>query len=58
MTKKTDSNYGDLFDFKELERLLGAKMLADIFLGVKGRKKDNYYPEVFNLFHQYFLKHA
>jgi hypothetical protein len=55
---ETILNYSDLYDFKELERLVGTKRLANVFLGVKGRKKGNYFPEVFNFFHQYFLKNA
>lgn len=55
---ETILNYGTLEEFKELEKLVGVKKLSSIFLGVEGRKKGNYYPEIFNFFYLYFVKHA
>jgi hypothetical protein len=55
---ETILNYGTLDEFKELERLIGLKELSEIFMSLKGRKKTNYYPEVYNFFYLYFKKYA
>jgi len=51
-------NYGTIKDFKELERLMGKANLSKIFLNIDGRKKMNFYPEIYNFFYQYFKKYA
>lgn len=43
-------NYGDLEQVKKLFLILGGRRLKEIFLGLKGRQKMNYYPEVLNFF--------
>ena len=55
---ETILNYGTLQEFKELEKLMGQQKLSTVFMGVKGRKIMNYYPEVYNFFYLYFSKHA
>ncbi len=55
---ETILNYGTLNEFKDLEKLMGQQKLSTIFLGVEGRKKTNYYPEVYNFFYLYFKNHA
>ncbi|MDO9154335.1 MAG: hypothetical protein Q7U47_11665 [Paludibacter sp.] len=51
-------NYGTLNDFIQLKRLLGINYLSNIFFGLEGRKKMNYYPEIYNFFYLYFGKYA
>ena len=55
---ETILNYGTLNEYRELEKLMGIKKLSHVFMGIEGRKKLNYYPEVYNFFYQYFKKHA
>ncbi|MFA5329286.1 MAG: hypothetical protein WC384_15945 [Prolixibacteraceae bacterium] len=47
---ETILNYGSLEDFKELVRLVGIKHLFAIFFSLQGRKKLNYYPEIYHFF--------
>lgn len=51
---ETILNYAELDTIKELFSLLGLEEAARIFHGAKGRKKLNYYPEVYNFFYLYF----
>jgi negative regulator of genetic competence, sporulation and motility len=51
-------NYGTLEDVKELFRIMGIKETARVFYQAEGRKKLNYYPEVYNFFDLYFKKYA
>ena len=53
---ETILNHGTLQDFNELKSLMGEEYLSSIFLGLRGRKKMNYYPEIYNLFYLYFTK--
>lgn len=55
---ETILNYGGLDDFKELKDLLGKDYMSKVFLGLEGRKKLNYFPEVYNYFNLYFTRHA
>ena len=55
---ETILNYGTLNEYKDMEKLMGIKKLSDVFMGIEGRKKLNYYPEVYNFFYLYFKKHA
>ena len=50
-------NYGSLEDIKTLFRLMGKAEIAKIFFNAKGRRKLNYFPEVYNYFSLYFKKH-
>ena len=50
-------NYGSLEDVKELFRIIGIKEAARVFYSAEGRKKLNYYPEVYNFFDLYFKKY-
>ena len=47
---ETILNYGDLQTVKELINILGFDRLAEIFSGLEGRKKLNYYPEIYHFF--------
>jgi hypothetical protein len=55
---ETILNYGTLNDYKDLEKLMGIKEISSVFESIKGRKKLNYYPEIYNFFYQYFNKNA
>jgi hypothetical protein len=55
---ETFLNYGDLNAIKKLFQVVGIRNVADIFFGVTGRKKLNYYPEIRNYFTLYFQRHA
>jgi hypothetical protein len=47
---ETIFNYGDLEDIKNLITIIGTDKLSQVFYGLKGRKKLNYYPEIYNFF--------
>ena len=47
---ETILNYGDMDAVRTLFKLLDIKNVAKIFFSVKGRKKLNYYPEVYSYF--------
>lgn len=51
-------NYGSLEDIKTLFKILGTEETARIFFRAKGRRKLNYFPEVYNYFSLYFRKYA
>jgi hypothetical protein len=47
---ETILNYGDIEAVKQLINILGTDRMAEIFSGLKGRKKLNYYPEIYHFF--------
>ncbi len=47
---ETILNYGELSDFKELIQVVGFKQIVKVFSELQGRKKLNYYPEIYNFF--------
>jgi hypothetical protein len=55
---ETIMNYGTLDDFKALLSLRGKKELSRSFFNAKGRKKLNYFPEIYNFFSLYLKKNA
>jgi hypothetical protein len=55
---ETILNYGTLDDVRNLFKLVGVKETAEVFFSAEGRKKLNYYPEVYNYFSLYFKKYA
>ena len=55
---ETILNYGDLQAVKQLISLLGYDRLNEIFSGLDGRKKLNYYPEIYHFFSLLLTKHA
>ena len=55
---ETILNYGDLQSVKQLINILGFDRLAEIFSGLEGRKKLNYYPEIYHFFSILVKKHA
>ncbi len=55
---ETILNYGTMDDVKNLLKILGIKETSRIFFSAEGRKKLNYYPEVYNFFSLYFKRYA
>jgi len=55
---ETILNYGDMNTIKSLISILGIKEISRIFFNAKGRKKLNYYPEIYNLFSLLFTKYG
>jgi hypothetical protein len=55
---ETMLNYGNLEAVKKLFAVMGTKKVAEVFFGMQGRKKMNYFPEIYNFFSLYFNKHA
>ncbi len=51
-------NYGSLDEVKKLIRIMGTKEVAQIFFNAKGRKRLNYYPEIYNFFSLVFSRYA
>jgi len=55
---ETMLNYGSLEQIQTLFDLVGIKNVAKIFKNMTGRKKLNYFPQVWNYFNLYFDKYA
>ena len=55
---ETILNYGSMEDVKKLIKILGIKEMAKVFFNATGRKKLNYYPEIYNYFKLFFRKYA
>ena len=51
-------NYGTLDDYMELKDILTPRRLAKVFFSATGRKADNYFPEIRNLFSLALAKYA
>jgi hypothetical protein len=55
---ETILNYGDINTVKKLCKLMGIKEMARVFFSATGRKKLNYYPEIYNFFDLFFKEYA
>jgi negative regulator of genetic competence, sporulation and motility len=55
---ETILNYGDLKDINELINIMGINNVATTFFKTEGRKKLNYYPEIYNFFNLVFNKYV
>ena len=55
---ETILNYGDMDAVRELFKVMGLKNAANVFFGAAGRKKMNYYPEIYHFFSLLFKRHA
>lgn len=55
---ETILNYGDLQAVKQLINIMGFDRLNEIFTGLDGRKKLNYYPEIYHFFSLLLNKYA
>lgn len=51
-------NYGDMDAVKDLFRVLGVDKAAEAFYMATGRRKLNYYAEIYNFFDLYFKRNA
>ena len=51
-------NYGTMEDVRELFRVMGLQRVAEVFKGMTGRKKMNFYPEIWNFFNLVFTRYA
>ena len=51
-------NYGTLAEVHNLFEVVGIRNVADVFWGMTGRKKLNYFPEIHHYFDIYFQKYA
>jgi hypothetical protein len=55
---ETVFNSGSLDDIRQLINILGMEQLSVIFFRTKGRKRLNYYPEIYNFFSLLVKKYA
>lgn len=55
---ETILNYGTFDDIRTLMKIMGKDEISKIFLNSTGRKKLNYYPEIYNFFSLYFRRNA
>ena len=55
---ETILNYGDLNAIRQLANIIGINKLANIFFNLEGRKKLNYYPEIYHFFSLILKKYA
>ena len=55
---ETILNYGTLNEIRTLIRIMGVQKISQIFFSAKGRKKLNYYPEIYNFFSLVFSRYA
>jgi len=51
-------NYGDLEAIQKLIKLMGIKKVSSVFFNAKGRKKLNYFPEIYHFFSLFFTRYA
>jgi hypothetical protein len=55
---ETILNYGTWEEVHNLFKIMGLQQVATIFWGMTGRKKLNFFPEIYNYFNLYFQKYA
>jgi len=55
---QTILNEGTWNDVLELFQVVGKESVATTFFAAKGRMKNNYYPEIYNLFYHVLKKNA
>ena len=55
---ETMLNYGSLEQIQTLFDLMGMREAAEIFRNMTGRKKMNFFPQVWNFFDLYFKKNV
>ncbi len=51
-------NYGSLDAVRKLFSIMGIDNVATVFTGMQGRKKLNFYPEIYNYFSLIFKRYA
>ena len=55
---ETIFNYGDMDAVLKMFELLGINYVARLFFNLEGRKRLNYYPEIYNYFSLLLKKYA
>ncbi|MFZ0280005.1 MAG: hypothetical protein WAL29_00025 [Bacteroidales bacterium] len=55
---ETILNYGSLDDIRTLMSIMGKKEMSRILNSATGRKRMNYFPEIYNFFSLYFKRNA
>jgi len=55
---ETILNYGDINAIRKMCSLMGKREVARVFFQAEGRKKLNYYPEIYNFFELCFTRNA
>jgi len=55
---ETILNYGEINDVRTLFEIMGIEQLSDIFHHIKGRRKLNYFPEIYNFYSNLIVKYA
>lgn len=55
---ETIFNYGNINDVKKLIDIMGIDKLSEVFAGLHGRKKLNFYPEMYNFFSMLIKRYA
>ena len=55
---ETILNYGDINDVRSLFKIIGLEQLSKVFYNIKGRKKLNYYPEIYNFYSNLIQRYA
>ncbi|MDX2195240.1 MAG: hypothetical protein NW207_02390 [Cytophagales bacterium] len=51
-------NYGDTDAVRELFEVVGLEQVRNILENTEGRKKGNYFPDIYNFFLIYTKRHA
>jgi hypothetical protein len=51
-------NYGSLKQIQTLIKIMGIEEISRVFFNATGRKKLNYYPEIYNFFELFLKKNA
>ncbi len=55
---ETILNYGSLENSLQLINIMGEEYVLNKLANIKGRKKNNYYPEIYNFFMLYLKNHV
>ena len=55
---ETILNYGSMDEIKSLIKIMGISEISRIFSSARGRKKLNYFPEIYNFFSLFFKRNA
>lgn len=55
---ETILNYGSMDDVRKILKIIGMKEMSRIFFNADGRKKMNYYPDIYHYFSLLFKRYA
>lgn len=51
-------NYGTLDEVRKLFTIMGINNVAQVFMAMQGRKRLNFFPEIYNYFTHLFARYA